>query len=86
MEVGESTKVMVAARPVWNDTGVMLVSGQTFRLSADGQWVDWYISCGPAGYSSPNVLMRLAERTRRAPAQQWLRSLVQLRVTPLRSS
>jgi hypothetical protein len=71
MEVGEKTTVTVAAKPPWNDTGVRLEAGRTYRMSALGEWVDWRIPCGPAGYPSPNPIMRLAERFRRAPVDPW---------------
>ena len=71
MQVGEKTKVTVAARPLWNGTGVMLDAGHTYRLSAEGEWVDWYIKCGPAGYPSPNIVTRLLEMARREPTQLW---------------
>jgi hypothetical protein len=71
VNIGDKTTATMAARPVWNDTGVVLDEGCTYHLSATGEWVDWTIKCGPGGYPSPNVIMRLAEKLRRAPADPW---------------
>jgi hypothetical protein len=71
VQIGQKTTVTVAARPLWNDTGVVLDQGHRYRFTATGQWIDWYINCGPAGYPSPNLVMRLGEGARRVPNQPW---------------
>jgi hypothetical protein len=52
MEVNESRSATVAARARWNDTGIDLHRGQTYRLAATGEWYDWKYKSGPDGYES----------------------------------
>ena len=39
----------IYARDKWNFTGLYLEENATYKLTASGQWVDWFIKCGPAG-------------------------------------
>lgn len=71
MQIGEKVTVTIAARRPWNGTGVVLEHGHTYRLTAAGEWVDAWSRCGPAGYPSNNIILRLAERLRRDPQQPW---------------
>jgi len=71
VEIGQKVTVPVAARRLWNDTGVVLEQGHTYRFTAVGKWVDAWNRCGPEGYASNNVFMRLAERARRVPSEPW---------------
>lgn len=41
----------IYAKQVWNWTGIYLQKGQTYTLTATGQWTDSTISCGPKGMS-----------------------------------
>jgi hypothetical protein len=50
---------------------VRLVAGTRYRLRATGRWRDASIETDPAGYVSVNLLQRLTERWRRAPAAPW---------------
>lgn len=61
----------VHARNRWNDSGVRLLAGQAYRLTASGTWTDWTIACGPEGFASPGLLMRTFEGLRRAPQHDW---------------
>ncbi len=71
MEIGQKVTVTVAARRLWNDTGVVLEQGRTYRFTATGEWVDAWNRCGPDGYASNNVFLRLAEWARRDPPEPW---------------
>ncbi|MFN7101938.1 MAG: DUF2235 domain-containing protein [Pseudorhizobium sp.] len=39
----------VFARERWNDTGVYLRAGKSYRFEAKGEWTDSSIKCGPGG-------------------------------------
>lgn len=39
----------IFARERWNDTGVYLQEGKTYRFKATGEWTDASIKCGPGG-------------------------------------
>lgn len=45
----ESMEVDVFAVEPWNDTGLYMEAGRTYRLEASGQWMDLNIKCGPCG-------------------------------------
>jgi hypothetical protein len=51
---GQQTVLDIFAREKWNTTGLFLEAGETYQLSADGEWLDASISCGPAGTSDGN--------------------------------
>jgi len=61
----------IKARPQWNDTGVRLTKDARYRLTAEGVWCDASIKCGPDGYVSSNLVLRLTESMRRAPTENW---------------
>ena len=63
--------VTVDAREKWNDPGLDVAAGQSYRFEAAGVWKDASIQCGPDGYVSPNFILRLAEGLRRAPKANW---------------
>ena len=71
MEIEDSKQVVIDSRPLWNNTGIKLVAGGIYRLEACGQWKDKEYVCGPAGYRSPNLLLKLLEWARRAPRCNW---------------
>jgi len=39
----------ISARIAWNETGVWLHAGITYKFQASGQWLDGSVSCGPGG-------------------------------------
>ncbi|NUU36103.1 phospholipase effector Tle1 domain-containing protein [Pseudomonas sp. C2B4] len=39
----------ISARNPWNETGLWLEQGVTYRFSASGEWMDASIACGPGG-------------------------------------
>lgn len=43
--------VDIFARDHWNDTGVYLQAGKSYRFVAEGEWMDASIKCGPGGTS-----------------------------------
>ena len=63
--------VLIDSRQVWCDTGVRLVAGRTYRLSARGTWRDASIVSDAAGYGSRNLFQRLTEGLRRVPDAPW---------------
>ncbi|CAM3036420.1 DUF2235 domain-containing protein [Pseudomonas plecoglossicida] len=44
----------ISARILWNETGLWLEAGRTYRFSASGEWLDSSIKCGPAGTNDGN--------------------------------
>src|SRR4051812_31308606 len=71
MNVGESGTATIDAREVWNATGIRLAAGCRYRLVAEGEWLDWAVTCDAEGYESVNVLQRSFEHQRRAPGERW---------------
>lgn len=45
----EATTCAVFAREPWNATGLFLEAGQSYRLEAEGEWLDASIHAGPEG-------------------------------------
>jgi T6SS, Phospholipase effector Tle1-like, catalytic domain len=46
---GDSRTLTVYAAQPWNETGLYLEQGVTYRFKAEGQWVDGSVACGPEG-------------------------------------
>jgi hypothetical protein len=46
---GEAASVTVFAAQHWNATGIYLESGARYRFTANGEWLDLKIGCGPDG-------------------------------------
>jgi hypothetical protein len=47
---GETTPpIDIYARDKWNATRIYLEPNATYRLTASGQWMDWWVKCGPEG-------------------------------------
>ncbi len=42
----------IYAHDKWDFTGLYLEENATYKLTASGQWVDWFIKCGPEGLES----------------------------------
>lgn len=49
LQVGQSMTVDVFAREHWNATGLFLSEGGEYELTANGEWLDSHIKCGPGG-------------------------------------
>lgn len=45
--------VAIYADQSWNDTGLYLEAGTTYTLTADGEWLDDAVPCGPDGPTGP---------------------------------
>jgi hypothetical protein len=71
MNIGEPVIAEIKARPFWNETGIQLILGETYLITAEGQWVDFYIRHDPNGDPSPNEYMRSFESQRRLPQENW---------------
>lgn len=56
-----------------NSTGVRVLKGQVVEIKCDSkqQWIDFTVTCGPAGYTSQNIIARLGECLRDAPKSNW---------------
>jgi hypothetical protein len=63
--------VSIPACRRWTQTGVMLRKGHTYRITARGSWQDKDTSCGPGGYASKSLVLRLAEPLRRKWHANW---------------
>lgn len=59
----------IEARRYWNDTGIELIAGVTYRLTASGIWKDADTPCGPDGYDSARL--RPFRWLRRSRPHQW---------------
>jgi hypothetical protein len=62
LTVGRSTDARIRARPRWNDTGVRVAVGQSYRMTATGTWCDSSIETAPDGYTSKAVVEQGASR------------------------
>ena len=49
LKKNESLTLSIYAMEPWNETGIYLEAGKTYRFEADGQWLDRSIKCGPDG-------------------------------------
>lgn len=66
--IASSLAFPVYAQPLWNDL-CAVVEGQNYSLVALGQWRDWFIRCGPDGYTS--ALLKPVAHLKRAPEDKW---------------
>ena len=71
MTIGQSITKEIEAKPRWNETGIQLVAGEEYEITASGTWVDLNITHGPDGDPSPGWYMRLFEGARRMPHENW---------------
>jgi hypothetical protein len=71
MAPGESATTIVRARLRWNDTGIVLSAGETYRFAATGCWIDWFIRHGPGGDPSTIAYLRCLEPLRVMPHAHW---------------
>lgn len=61
----------IDSRACWVDTGVRVVAGWSYQLTATGRWRDAGIDTDAAGYRSANPFQRWTERWRRQPDAPW---------------
>ncbi|MBP1152583.1 MULTISPECIES: hypothetical protein [Methylocaldum] len=70
MNVGDQKSFSVRARSFWNDSGIDLAAGGIYQFSARRTWTDFFISCGPAGYSGLSYQNKLGSSLR-LPREKW---------------
>ncbi|MFK4259195.1 hypothetical protein [Agrobacterium tumefaciens] len=63
-----ASATQVHAHPLWNDV-CTVVEGQSYNMAASGQWWDWFIRCGPDGYSW--ALLQPVAHLKRSPEDKW---------------
>jgi hypothetical protein len=68
--IGQTSAVLVNARDVWNDTGIVMERGASYGFVATGAWRDASWKSGPGGIDG-GVIHRLAARWRRIPTSRW---------------
>jgi hypothetical protein len=71
LPVGTTMTARVRAARRRERTGIVLVEGGTYEITATGTWCDRSTVAGPAGYPSRSRVLRWAEWLRRAPDQPW---------------
>jgi len=71
LDVGQTSVVGVHSSLKWADTTLRFSKGETYRFEATGRWYDANTPSGPAGYESPNLLLRLFQPLRRFPKANW---------------
>ena len=52
-------RAIIVAKTAWNDTGINLVAGARYRMSATGTWHDRQYRAGPEGMPPQNFVQRL---------------------------
>ncbi|MCZ7447278.1 hypothetical protein O8B93_06720 [Agrobacterium rhizogenes] len=67
-ELSRASSMQIHARSVSNNV-CTVVEGQTYKLVASGKWWDWFIRCGPDGYSS--TLLNPVAHLKCAPNEKW---------------
>jgi hypothetical protein len=68
---GGQGPVSIPACRRWTKTGAMLRKGHTYRITARGVWNDRDTPCGPGGYPSNGLILRLAVPLRRKWHANW---------------
>ena len=71
MNFGETVTSQIQARIFWNKTGIQVVAGQRYLMTASGCWVDFFLRHGPDGDPSNSWYLRLFESKRRLPTENW---------------
>jgi hypothetical protein len=71
MNIGETHTALILAKPHWNLTGIQLIAGERYAMSADGRWVDWFIPYGPEGGPSNSFYLKAFEPLRRMKDENW---------------
>jgi hypothetical protein len=70
LAVGKSQQdVLVHASRCWNSAQLQVAEGESYRVSATGEWWDADNRASAAGYDSPKLA--LAEGVRRVPKAKW---------------
>lgn len=78
-------KISMEVKAKDRNTFVIDVSaGRHYRILAEGEWVDWWISTTARGFASP-PLMRLAESRRRYREANWFALIAFIAPKPMLS-
>jgi len=80
MAPSEMLQFDVEAELWWNPTGLELLPGERYRISARGQWRDAGIRSGAAGYS--NTWLTWAEGSRRLKDADWFSLIAAIHPSP----
>jgi uncharacterized protein (DUF2235 family) len=62
---------VVFSQKWWNATRVQVFKGETYSITATGEYLDKSTCCSADGYESPNRLMRWMESARRVEQAPW---------------
>jgi hypothetical protein len=63
-------KAVISASLRWNNTGITLVNGERYLITAHRSWVDFFLCHGPAGDPGRGY-MRLFDHHKRMPNENW---------------
>ena len=69
LAVGESVADSVQAVLKWNDMGVVVQAGETFKITSSGDWLDWTIVTDADGFFS--TTLEPFNHLKRVPDAQW---------------
>jgi len=61
----------VLAQKCWTAAGIQVKKGERYQITAPGEWVDKIHKCSPAGYESPNLVLKGFEAARRLAKAHW---------------
>ncbi len=73
MKVEETVTIYINSKKHWNKTGIRVTTGERYKFRAAGEWCDLNNRCDADGYQSNSMLLRVSERLRRAPNQNWFK-------------
>lgn len=85
LAVGEQRTAAVQAIKAWNASGVQVRAGERYTVVVvpeHNTWHDDKISCGAAGYASPNALLRWREGARRVDNAPWFSLIGAVHASP----
>ena len=71
LNVGQAAEFGIFALLKWNDTALKVMKGESYLLTAAGNWYDAGFKCDANGYPSNSLRHRLTARFRRSPKQNW---------------
>ena len=77
-KAGESACACVLASLHWNHTCIRLESGGEYVITAKGTWWDASHEHGPHGGPSDTRILKMTERFRRLPHQDWFKLICAL--------
>jgi hypothetical protein len=72
-DLHQGVTTCVVARKHWNHTGIPIVAGKSYLITAAGTWWDAKYRHGPGGGDSGSGLLGLMEGLRRMPHEDWFK-------------